>query len=176
MQEFEGQRPEHQHVRQHIHDCFSTIRCCLMPHPGKTVATDRYFKGRMGVIDEEFKEQLAEIIPHLLAPQNLIVKENNGNKVTGTDLLAYFKVYMKVYQSEALPQLQTIFHATAQANHVCAVASSKDLYREEMEHIYGNGKPHVKPDHLEEHHKQCRAIAWNQFKSKHKMGSQGHES
>lgn len=82
-----------------------------MPHPGLKVATDRHFDGRLSGtctcaclnklgyrpcsfadIDGDFKMQLEDLAPLLLAPDKLVVKTINGNSVTGKDLLEYFKV------------------------------------------------------------------------------------
>lgn len=43
-------------------------------------------------IDEDFKKELAQLVPLLLAPSQLVEKEIGGNKVTCKDLLEYFKV------------------------------------------------------------------------------------
>lgn len=43
-------------------------------------------------IDDDFKRELAELVPLLLAPQRLVEKEISGSKVTCRDLLEYFKV------------------------------------------------------------------------------------
>lgn len=43
-------------------------------------------------IDDEFKKELQNLVPLLLAPENLVEKEISGNKVTCRDLLEYFKV------------------------------------------------------------------------------------
>lgn len=43
-------------------------------------------------IDGDFKQQLAKLVPLLLAPERLVEKEIGGNKVTCRDLLEYFKV------------------------------------------------------------------------------------
>lgn len=40
----------------------------------------------------EFKDELCVLITHLLNPNELAVKEINGNKVTCRGLLEYFKV------------------------------------------------------------------------------------
>lgn len=40
----------------------------------------------------EFKEELRVLITHLLNPDELAVKEINGNNVTCRGLLEYFKV------------------------------------------------------------------------------------
>jgi hypothetical protein len=43
-------------------------------------------------IDEDFKRELFCLVPTLLAPENLVVKEIGGAKLTCRDLLHYFKV------------------------------------------------------------------------------------
>jgi len=43
-------------------------------------------------IDDAFKEELQNLVPLLLAPDNLVEKEISGAKVTCRDLLEYFKV------------------------------------------------------------------------------------
>ena len=43
-------------------------------------------------IDEEFKRELRNLVPLLLAPENLVEKEISGSKVTCRDLVEYFKV------------------------------------------------------------------------------------
>lgn len=43
-------------------------------------------------IDEDFKKELAKLVPLLLSPEHLVEKEIGGNKVTCRDLLEYFKV------------------------------------------------------------------------------------
>lgn len=113
----QNQHEELQNVRKHIHSCFSSISCFLMPHPGLKVATNPYFDGRLrgeetgfdrdlaakeaahlarvvclSDIDGDFKTGLAKLVPLLLAPEQLVEKEIGGNKVTCRDLLEYFKV------------------------------------------------------------------------------------
>lgn len=44
-------------------------------------------------VDGEFKEHLKDLVPQLLSKDTLIVKEISGNRVTGQDLIAYFKVH-----------------------------------------------------------------------------------
>lgn len=43
-------------------------------------------------IDEDFKNELRNLVPLLLAPENLVEKEISGSKVTCRDLVEYFKV------------------------------------------------------------------------------------
>ncbi|KTF88672.1 hypothetical protein cypCar_00041010 [Cyprinus carpio] len=43
----QNQHEELQNVRKHIHSCFSSISCFLLPHPGLKVATNPHFDGRL---------------------------------------------------------------------------------------------------------------------------------
>jgi len=47
MQVKQNQHEELQNVRKHIHSCFSSIDCFLLPHPGLKVATNPHFDGRL---------------------------------------------------------------------------------------------------------------------------------
>lgn len=63
-----------------------------MPHPGLRVATNPKFDGRLADIEKDFKAQLQILVPLILAPENLVPKEINGQKITARELLEYFKV------------------------------------------------------------------------------------
>lgn len=43
----EHQHQEIQSVRNHIHSCFSSVTCFLLPHPGLQVATSPDFDGKL---------------------------------------------------------------------------------------------------------------------------------
>lgn len=105
-----------------------------MPHPGLTVATNPRFNGRLAGlsaffersslwqsdivqlssvsmnvwfatdIESEFKKYLQVLIPGLLAPQNLVIKEISGQKVKAKELLQYFKSYIEIYKGDELPE------------------------------------------------------------------------
>lgn len=118
LQVKQNQHEELQNVRKHIHSCFSSIGCFLLPHPGLKVAINPHFDGRLrgrygfslrhrhvhtfelqahhdlfcADINDEFKKELQNLVPLLLAPENLVEKEIGGAKVTCRDLLEYFKV------------------------------------------------------------------------------------
>jgi atlastin len=98
------QHPELQSLRRHINSCFSEIACFLMPHPGLKVASSPEFDGRLSDITTEFKQSLKQLVPMLLAPENLILKEINGQKVRARDLIQYFKSYMAIYKGNELPE------------------------------------------------------------------------
>uniref|UniRef100_A0A8C2EUC3 Atlastin 3 n=1 Tax=Cyprinus carpio TaxID=7962 RepID=A0A8C2EUC3_CYPCA len=164
------QHEELQTVREHIHSCFTSISCFLLPHPGLKVATSPAFSGQLCDLGPEFKEQLCELIPNLLKTDELAVKEINGNKVTCRGLLEYFKAYIKIYQGEDLPHPKSMLQATAEANNLAAVASAKDQYYKNMEKVCGGDLPYVAPDSLEEKHRFILQEALHLFSSTKKMG------
>jgi atlastin len=44
------------------------------------------------------------LVPRLLSPNGLVLKEVNGQKVTGRELLEYFRAYINIFQGEDLPE------------------------------------------------------------------------
>ncbi|TSP25404.1 Atlastin-3 [Bagarius yarrelli] len=165
-----SQHEELQTVRKHIHSCFTSISCFLLPHPGLKVATSPSFQGQLCDVAPEFKTELCNLIPTLLDPERLAVKEINGNRVTCRGLLEYFKSYIKIYQGEDLPHPKSMLQATAEANNLAAVASAKDQYYKNMEKVCGGELPYVAPDSLLEKHNFFRSEAVRHFSSIKKMG------
>ncbi|XP_041803297.1 atlastin-2 isoform X2 [Chelmon rostratus] len=172
LQVKQNQHEELQNVRKHIHSCFSSIGCFLLPHPGLKVATNPYFDGRLRDIDGDFKRELAKLVPLLLAPERLVEKEIGGNKVTCRDLLEYFKAYIKIYQGEELPHPKSMLQATAEANNLTAVAGAKDMYSKNMELVCGGDKPYIAPADLERCHEEFREHSVRFFRSVKKMGGE----
>ncbi|XP_048375666.1 atlastin-2 isoform X3 [Sphaerodactylus townsendi] len=166
------QHEELQNVRRHIHSCFSNLGCFLLPHPGLKVATNPDFDGRLNDIDEDFKGELQNLVPLLLAPANLVEKEISGSKVTCRDLVQYFKAYIKIYQGEELPHPKSMLQATAEANNLAAVAGAKDTYNKAMEQVCGGDKPYIAPADLEQKHREHKQVAVKQFRSVKKMGGE----
>ncbi|RXM97406.1 Atlastin-2 [Acipenser ruthenus] len=185
LQVKQNQHEELQNVRKHVHSCFSKIACFLLPHPGLKVATNPNFDGRLNAvvgnidmhlffpdIDDEFKKELENLVPILLAPENLVVKEISGSKVTCRDLVEYFKAYIKIYQGEELPHPKSMLQATAEANNLAAVAGAKDSYNKSMEQICGGDKPYIAPSDLECKHLGLKESSIRQFCSVKKMGGE----
>ncbi|XP_031691454.1 atlastin-2-like isoform X4 [Oncorhynchus kisutch] len=172
LQVKQNQHEELQTVRKHIHSCFSNIGCFLLPHPGLKVATNPMFDGRLKDIDGDFKEALGNLVPLLLAPENLVEKEIGGAKVTCRDLVEYFKAYIKIYQGEELPHPKSMLQATAEANNLTAVAGAKDMYSKSMEMVCGGDKPYIAPADLERCHEEVKECSLRRFRSVKKMGGE----
>ncbi|XP_004638816.1 atlastin-1 isoform X1 [Octodon degus] len=167
-----NQHEELQNVRKHIHSCFTNISCFLLPHPGLKVATNPNFDGKLKEIDDEFIKNLKILIPWLLSPENLDIKEINGNKITCRGLVEYFKAYIKIYQGEELPHPKSMLQATAEANNLAAVATAKDTYNRKMEEICGGDKPFLAPNDLQTKHLQLKEESVKLFRGVKKMGGE----
>ncbi|XP_026077790.1 atlastin-2-like isoform X1 [Carassius auratus] len=172
LQVKQNQHEELQNVRKHINSCFSKISCFLLPHPGLKVAINPHFDGRLQDIDGEFKRELVNLVPLLLAPENLVEKEISGSKVTCGDLLQYFRAYMKIYQGEELPHPKSMLQATAEANNLAAVAGAKELYTRSMEQVCGGDRPYMSPVDLERSHEELKQSCVRQFCGVKKMGGE----
>ncbi|XP_065352608.1 atlastin isoform X1 [Cloeon dipterum] len=170
LQVSEKQHPELQSLRKHIRSCFSEISCFLMPHPGLRVATNPNFDGRLKDIEGDFKKQLGILIPKLLAPENLVVKEISGQKVKAKELVQYFKSYIQIYKGSELPEPKSMLEATAEANNLSAVAGAKEMYHTLMEGVCGGAKPFLSSEHLEAEHLRIKEKSMGHFSSKRKMG------
>jgi atlastin len=55
-------------------------------------------------IETEFKQNLLTLIPMLLRPNNLILKEISGQKVKAKELVQYFKSYINLFTGDELPE------------------------------------------------------------------------
>ncbi|XP_043991567.1 atlastin-2-like isoform X2 [Gambusia affinis] len=166
------QHEELQNVRKHIDSCFSKISCFLLPHPGLKVATNPEFDGRLKDIEDDFKTQLAELMPLLLAPDHLVEKQIGGSKITCRDLVEYFKAYIRIYQGDELPHPKSMLQATAEANNLTAVAGAKDLYSKSMEKVCGGDRPYMAPADLEKRHEAFCKDSVTFFRSVKKMGGE----
>lgn len=167
-----NQHEELQNVRKHIHSCFTKISCFLLPHPGLKVATNPNFDGKLKEIDDEFIKNLKILIPWLLSPESLDVKEINGNHITCRGLVEYFKAYIKIYQGEELPHPKSMLQATAEANNLAAVATAKDTYSRRMEEVCGGDKPFLAPSDLQSKHLELKEEAVKLFRGVKKMGGE----
>ncbi|CRK90025.1 CLUMA_CG003750, isoform A [Clunio marinus] len=106
------QKPELKSVRQFISVSFDEYSCCLMPYPGKHVARKKDYDGQWKLMDEEFKDELVVIIEKLLKPENLILKKINSKDLKGFEVKEYIQSYFTLFQSDTLPQAQSIYEST----------------------------------------------------------------
>lgn len=102
------QTSEMQDLRKRITMSFQEIRAFLMPHPDFTVSNQQVFSGDMQQISSDFKKYVKELAPSLFAPENLIVKTINGQKVRARDVSQYLEAYTTIFNGDTLPKPKTV--------------------------------------------------------------------
>jgi atlastin len=60
-------------------------------------------------IRENFVTELRNLVPELLAPENLIVKNIGGQQIKAKDVFNYMKVYIKLFQKGKIAEVKSIF-------------------------------------------------------------------
>ncbi|XP_077530861.1 atlastin-2-like isoform X3 [Haemaphysalis longicornis] len=134
------------------------------------VATEKYFDGRLSGIAETFKHHLKELVPSILAPDKLIVKEIHGRKVSCTQLLEYFKAYVDIFSSGVLPHPMFTLEASARVCNHHAKKEAKKLYKSAMEKRCNLNGRWWEPRKLQEYHDQQKQSALKLFLKSTKWG------
>ena len=146
---------------------FEDTSCFLMPHPGLKVGTNKKFIGKIEDIDCEFLCQVKDFVESIFTG-NLFVKNFNGREITGGELLMYFQNYCKIFESDKMPEANTILKSTSEANNWAAKSKVVDSYLISMKKYVEetNGKTLD----LEKKHAELKNQAIKDFKSLPKMG------
>ncbi|XP_075727548.1 atlastin-2 [Rhipicephalus microplus] len=129
----EEQAAELRTLRQSILSCFSEIEGFLLPSPGEKVVRKKSFDGRLADINEEFLVGLQELVPSILAPENLLAKQVKGKRLSCEQLMTFFRTYVEVFGGSGLPEPESVFLATAKATNVAALDQARKHYISAME-------------------------------------------
>ncbi|XP_048340651.1 atlastin-1-like [Sphaerodactylus townsendi] len=102
------------------------------------------------------------------------LKNHRNWKKTNLNCCCFFpfQAYIKIYQGEELPHPKSMLQATAEANNLAAVATSKDTYNRRMEEVCGGDRPFLAPSDLQSKHLELKEEAVRQFRSVKKMGGE----
>ncbi|KAH9380489.1 hypothetical protein HPB48_008822 [Haemaphysalis longicornis] len=169
LQSIERQHKELQHPRMPIQSCFRNITCFLLPHPGPKVATTLSFDGPLSDVASDFTAHLQDLVPSLLAPDNLLVKKINGHEISCQELITHFQVYVNMFMNGNPPEPKSMLEATAEASSLAAVATARDKYTSGMEQLCSGDQPHLSPALLERHHLRLRESAKELFSASQRM-------
>ena len=121
-----------------------------------THSTDPAFDGRMKDIESVFTEKLAEFVPLILAPDNVVVKRIGGNEVRCKEIIAFFKAYIEVFTGDEMPEPKSMLQATSEANNLASLSEAKDTYIAMMESVCGGDKPYINERVLDIEHCKMR--------------------
>jgi len=168
----EKQHHELQALRRGLTSCFSHMSNFLLPHPGRHVATNPKFKGNLKDIDEEFLEHIQELMPKLMSPANLVVKEMGGKEVKSKEIVQYFKSYMEIFKGNTMPEPKSMLEVTIEANNLVSLASSKEMYMAKMESLCGGERPYLNDQVIDMEHERILKSSLIEFDSRKKLGGE----
>lgn len=125
-----------QGTRQQITDCFETVSCFLLPHPGLAIVSPKY-DGSISKLSPLFLRRLRTLMAHVFGP-SLGVKIINGESLTASELATYIRAYAEMFADGArFPQAQTVLEATSKANNQNAATKSLDVFSSIMDAACG---------------------------------------
>lgn len=96
-----------QQLREQIKSSFQKMSAFLMPHPGSAVAHGQNSNGDLREIDRKFIDYIKVVVPSIFAPENLVIKKINGQKVRAQDFITYLKAYVEIFNGKTLPEPKT---------------------------------------------------------------------
>lgn len=94
-------------LRKQLRESIEDLNAFLMPHPGSTVSEGEHFTGDVQQIDSDFIDHVKVLVPSIFSPENLIVKQINGENIRVADFVTYIKSFVDFFNSDELPEPQT---------------------------------------------------------------------
>jgi atlastin len=153
-------------VREQIAQCFESVSCYLLPHPGLDVPNKTY-DGAVDKIRPEFRRMLSDYVRRVFT-QRLVAKRIHGRAVTGPELFTFIKAYCTLFrEAKIFPAAKTLLAATAEANNRCAL----DLALKEYAQLMDNAtRKYLEDTDLERFHTEARKQAVAKYTKHANMG------
>jgi hypothetical protein len=123
-------------------------------------------------MDEDFKIELFNLIEYLLKPERLVLKKINGKNLKGSEFLEYVLQYFKLFQSDKLPQAQSIYESTVEKQMNILVELCLDNYKET---VYKNQDLITNIAQIPIFHTMSKNQSMLMYKESKKMGNAGHD-
>ncbi|KAG5668478.1 hypothetical protein PVAND_016417 [Polypedilum vanderplanki] len=166
------QKEELRSVRQFIKSSFEDLSCFLLPHPGMIVAglkkTNPPYNGSWMRMEEDFKIEIEKLIKSLLKPEMLVIKKISDKDLIGSEFHEYFKQFLRLFQSDNLPQAQSIYESTIEKQMNLLIEKCKEDYKEIVFKCQDLIMIH---DHIEIIHYYAKYQTLHSFKDSKKMGN-----
>lgn len=166
-----NQKTELKTVREFILSSFDEVNCSLLPYPGKIVARTQNYNGCWSNMDEEFKTGIETFIEHLLKPENLVLKKINNKALHGFEMKEYIESFFQLFQSDLLPQAQSIYESTVEKQMSILVGKCLEHYKV----IIIMNEELLTVENLHIFHEMSKSKSQILFKDEKKMGNAAHE-
>lgn len=102
-----NQSDEQQKLRARVGSTIDTIQTFLMPFP-ECVVLEENFCGKLRGIEKNFIKCVKQFVPSILAPENLIIRRINGQKMRICDFETYLKSFVDAFNKNTMPTPQTL--------------------------------------------------------------------
>ena len=110
--------------------CFSEIKCCLLPHPGKVVTKSSSGKKliQTSEIDEKFKKHIKQFVSNLAKRESLVVKTVNSHPYKAYQFVELVESYVQIYNGHKFPSVESQAEALDRSMNKLKVDKLKNLY------------------------------------------------
>ncbi|KAI1715276.1 atlastin [Ditylenchus destructor] len=159
-----GQSSQLKDVKEFVWDTFENVECCLMPHPGQSVALGR--SDYMSKMEDEFAEHAERLTESLLHPDVLVPKRVAGKEITGSNLIDLIESYAKVLDYGNCIDANTILQIKANF-------SNNELQKElftEYTNLMTESLESNPWAHAQSKHEAIKAAVFNKFDLAKKLG------
>lgn len=165
-----GRNIELRSVRRFIPTSFDSVSCFLMPHPGLSATTDKFFDGRHSKLDNEFKRHLKNSIQVLLSPENLVKKKISDKEITAKEFRAYAKTYFETFQSPDTPQIHSLYSTTKKEKLSSLEKKTLKTYELKIRNINFNFQSNFS-EIANAQHTEAKRTSLDWYQKQNKMGS-----
>jgi len=169
LDEHDDHTPEMRQLRERIQSSFEKITAFLLPSPGMAVARGNDFTGDVQQIDPEFIKYVKVLVPGLFAPENLVVKTINGQKMRARDLVQFLQAYTTAFNGDELPEPKSVLMATAEVANMILFKDCLKFYLDSM-HDALKGAIFFTEEKLVEIHKQFQNATIAKFLQNPRLG------
>ncbi|XP_055302597.1 atlastin-like [Sitodiplosis mosellana] len=172
LAENSDQTIEMQELRQKIAMSFHEIGGFLLPTPGNIVvySDSVNFTGDVQQVSPQFKKFVKELTLALFAPENLIIKQINGEKIRARDVSQYLQAYTNIFNGNALPKPKSILMATAETSNSIFCDDCLRHYSDKMEQTLEAVDSYMTENELIELHEKTKNETLAQFLEKPTLG------
>lgn len=163
---------QNREMKTRVKSVFRKIRAFQLPRPGENVSRAT-FNGDVTHFDQRFKDKVATFVTEVLAPENIVIKEINGERVKAKDLAHFLKSFTEIIENN-VTIATTLVEVLANASNWMVYENYVELYDDLMQSSLNAVKDGLK-SYFEEHelkqvHIKNKNITMDQFKKKVKLG------
>ncbi|KAG4078099.1 hypothetical protein HA402_002150 [Bradysia odoriphaga] len=165
---------QNREMKARIKSVFKKIRAFQMPHLGGNVSMAT-FNGDAALIDQRFKDKVATVVTDVLAPESIVIKEINGERVKAKDLAHFLKSFTDIVENNvtiATTLVEVLANASNWMVYENYVEYYDDLMRRNFNSIANTSRPYFQNDVLHQIHLENKNTSMCQFKNRIKLGGE----